>query len=463
MPVSASLRLPSSLVARMAAILFAGLLSAQLASLWFQWDERAMVVTQARGLNFADRLVDAVRQLEASPPTERPSVIASLRAEQLDVQTLTASEVATQTPRGGISDTLTARLGSPREIRSAGGMGAGMGPGRGIASHGGQATHTARDFRRSFDVRLSDGQWVRIAETDETNAAPAFSQALIAQLLLTLFIASVVVMIAVRQATLPLKKLAQAADALGSDLAAPPLPETGPAETRQAAQAFNRMQSRIRRLVDERARALAAVSHDLRTPLTRLRLRAELVDDETLRDQMAADLEAMATMIDATLDYLRGLHDSEALRPIDMNALLQSLADDSAVLGRQVSISGDALAPYNGRLSALRRALQNLIDNAIHYGHGARLVVDDNPAELYITVEDDGPGIPPAELARVTEPFYRPDASRSRETGGVGLGLSIVSDIALLHGGELQLANRPTGGLRATLRLPRRPPAVRRR
>jgi signal transduction histidine kinase len=215
------------------------------------------------------------------------------------------------------------------------------------------------------------------------------------------------------------------------------------------------MQARIKRLVSERSRALAAVSHDLRTPLTRLRLRAELVDDAKLRDQMAADLDAMAAMIDATLDYLRGLQTSEAVRPIDINALLASMSEDALVLGRRISIQGQALTPYAGRLSALRRALQNLIDNAIKYGSCAHLRVEDDAGELRIMVEDEGPGIEPGELARVTEPYYRPDASRNSATGGVGLGLSIAKDIALLHGGDLVLANRPQGGLCATLKLPR--------
>jgi len=134
-----------------------------------------------------------------------------------------------------------------------------------------------------------------------------------------------------------------------------------------------------------------------------------------------------------------------------MNALLQSLAEDTAVLGKSIEVEGMAQSPYTGRLSALRRALQNLIDNAIKYGHSACIRIEDNTDDLRIVVEDEGPGIPPAELARVTEPFYRPDASRSRETGGVGLGLSIVKDIALMHGGELILANRAQGGLSATL------------
>jgi len=455
--------LTGSLFARMATILLVGLLAAQLASLWLQWNERAAVVSQARGLNFADRMVEAIRVLEAEPVEQRETALDSLRATGLQLTLIADDQVSPHEPRGQIQSTLSSRLGSARAIRSLGGgggggggmggmggkNGAGFGNGGGMMAHGNPAT-------RSFDVRLKDGQWVRIAAGNETSAPPALSNALIAQLLITLLIVTAVVMLAVRQATRPLQRLASAADTLGADLDAAPLDETGPTETRRAAQAFNRMQARIKRLVDERARALAAVSHDLRTPLTRMRLRAELVDDEKLREQMATDLDAMGTMIDATLDYLRGLQDNEAVRPIDMNALLQSLAEDAAVLGKIIHVDGMAQTPYPGRLLALRRAVQNLIDNAIKYGHRAHIRVEDSDAALRIVLDDEGPGIAPGELARVTEPYYRPDASRSRETGGVGLGLSIVKDIALLHGGELLLANRPQGGLSATLVLPRK-------
>ena len=441
--------LPSSLFARMALILFAGLLAAQLGSIWLQWGERATVVSQARGLNFTDRLADAIRALEAADPAHRDSSIATLQSNGLRVALIKDDQVSPNPPRGQIQAMLAARLGSERDVRSVGSSVGGM-------QHGGPGAMQQRAMR-NFDVRLSDGQWVRVSAVHETDTPPALSSDLITNLLITLIIVSAVVMIAVRQATNPLKHLAEAADTLGRNLDAPPLAEEGPAETRRAAQAFNRMQSRIKRLVDERARALAAVSHDLRTPLTRLRLRAELVDDEKLRDQMAADLDAMSAMIDSTLDYLRGLQDSEVARPIDMNALLQSLAEDAEVLGKKICVEGIAKGPYTGRLTALRRALQNLIDNAIKYGHSASIRIEDDDATLHLIVEDEGPGIPLTELDRVTEPFYRPDASRSRETGGVGLGLSIVKDIALMHGGELVLTNRAQGGLSAMLLLARLP------
>jgi len=443
-----------SLFARMALILLGGLLAAQLVSVWLQWGERATVVSQARGLHFVDRIAEAVRVLEAGDPAQRSATLSTLQSNDLRVVIIAADQVFPNAPRGQMHATLGAQLGAGREIRFQGGGGSGWGSGGGGGGGGGGMQQRGNPLR-SFDVRLHDGQWVRITASNEA-AAPALPNELIAQLLITLLIVTAVVMFAVRQATRPLQQLAEAADTLGRDLDAAPLAEEGPAETRRAAQAFNRMQGRIKRLVDERSRALAAVSHDLRTPLTRLRLRTELVDDEKLREQMAADLESMAAMIDATLDYLRGLQDSEPACRIDINALLHSLAEDAAVLGKAISIDGLAQAPYSGRLTALRRALQNLIDNAIKYGHCAHLRVDDSAESLRIVVEDDGPGIPPAEINRVSEPYYRPDSSRSRETGGVGLGLSIVKDIALLHGGEIRLANRPQGGLSATLVLPRK-------
>jgi len=457
MPVATQLgwrTLASSLYARMALILLAGLLVAQGVSIWLQWGERAAVVTQARGLHMMDRIAEAVRLLEANAPAQRQTALAALQYDGLRVALITEQQAQAGTPRETLQATLSERLGSPREIRVLGGSGMGKGPGMGAGMGAGQQHG---NLRRTFDVRLADGQWIRVTTATESDApAPALSNILIIQLLVSLALVGAVVMIAVRQATRPLQQLAQAADKLGQDLDASPLAEAGSAETRRAAQAFNRMQAKIKRLVSERARALAAVSHDLRTPLTRLRLRTELIDDEPLRDQMAADLESMAAMIDATLDYLRGLQTHEAVRAIDINALLESMTDDARVLGRHIQIDGQAFQPFSARLIGLRRALQNLIDNAFKYAQGARIRVQDSAASLLITVEDDGPGIAPSDLPKVTEPYFRADSARSQPGDGVGLGLSIVRDIALMHDGELILTNRVQGGLSATLCLPRR-------
>ena len=443
---------PASLSARMAAILLVGIFAAQGVSFWLHWSERATVVSEARGLHMADRIADAVRRLEADPTPGHARALAALQSDELRVTAIAADQVLPHVPRGQIGASIAAQLGSEREIRSPGGM-AGMGRG-GMGGMGGMGRVQRESAQRSFDVRLQDGQWVRIVAAREA-PAPALPANFIAQLIVSLAIVGLVAVFAVRQAAKPLQQLAQAADSLGRDLDAPPLAEAGSTEMRSAAQAFNRMRERLRRLIDERSRALAAVSHDLRTPLTRLRLRAELIENDKLREQIGGDLDAMAQMIDATLGYLRGLQENEPARLIDINALLDSLAEDFAALGKPVGVEGRAVVPYRGRLSGLRRALQNLIDNACKYGRSPRVCIADDASALRLAVEDDGPGIPPKALGRVTEPYYRPDAARAADSGGVGLGLSIVKDVAVSHGGELILANRPQGGLSATLVLPR--------
>ena len=277
---------------------------------------------------------------------------------------------------------------------------------------------------------------------------------------LTLGAVIVVALVAVRWVTKPLQQMASAATAFAHDLDAAPLDEVGPTEVRRAAEAFNFMQKRLRQLVVERGRALAAVSHDLRTPLTRMRLRAELVEDPALQAKLNADIDAMKGMVNSVLAYLRGLEDAEPIQPINMEALLSSIVEDEQALGRQVSFQESAPGraapgPYPGKLSILKRAVTNLIDNAVAHGQTVAVRIEDSAAALRVVIEDDGPGIPSADLARVTEPFVRLDASRRLNTGGVGLGLAIVRDAAAYHGGQLILENREEGGLRASLMLPR--------
>jgi signal transduction histidine kinase len=301
-------------------------------------------------------------------------------------------------------------------------------------------------------LHLGDRAWLILRGEIQAAGIPSRFWVHMALTLMAVIAAS---LIAVRMITRPKRRLAEAADAFGRALDTPPAPVEGPAETRQAAEAFNRMQERLRRLIAERSRALAAVSHDLRTPLTRMRLRAELVEDEALRADIHADIDLMQSMVEATLDYLRGLRDNEPVQTIDIPALLASLAADEQALGRPVTLGEARAAPYPGRLSALKRAIANLVDNAVKYGREAELSVIDGPHELRVIVEDRGPGIAEPDLERVIEPYVRLEASRSRETGGVGLGLAIARDAARLHGGDVRLEPRPGRGLRALLRLPR--------
>jgi signal transduction histidine kinase len=252
----------------------------------------------------------------------------------------------------------------------------------------------------------------------------------------------------------PLQQLTGAAEALGQDLKRPPLPEDGPREVQQAARAFNTMQRRLSALIDDRTRVLTALSHDLKTPLTRMRLRADLLDDDEQRLRFESDLKEMETMVAHTLEFMRGLGGNEPRQPLDMMALLAALQSDNEAMGRTVRIEGGAAVPFTGAASLLKRALANLVDNAVLYGGQATVRVEQTADTLTLRIQDNGPGMPEAELERVFEPFYRLEASRSRATGGTGLGLGIARNIARAQGGDVVLRNLGEGGLEAVLSLP---------
>ncbi len=215
------------------------------------------------------------------------------------------------------------------------------------------------------------------------------------------------------------------------------------------------MQQRIRTQLAQQSRFLAAVSHDLRTPLTRMSLRIEGIDDSQVRYRLRQDLAEMNGLIDATLYYLRERDGAAVPRQrVDVEALLQAGGGDATEIGQDVRLSGHA-EPLLAYPAELRRAVVNLVENAHRYGGSARIELTDSPERVVIDVCDSGPGIPEEEMSRVLEPFYRLESSRNRSTGGVGMGLAIAADIVARHGGELTLANRPEGGLRVRLVLPR--------
>lgn len=303
-------------------------------------------------------------------------------------------------------------------------------------------------------VRLSDGAVVTFQQIlpEEVIAWPV---RLLLTLLVLLISVAVLAALAVRALTRPLTVLANAATELGRDIRRPPLLESGPLEVRRAAMAFNTMQERLIRYIEDRDRILAAVSHDLKTPITRLRLRTELQDDLPSRDKFLADLDDMQRMVQTSLDFLRGGEDSEPMAPVDLNALLDCLREDAEDVGQMVEVEGVAGQPLRCRPLALKRCLTNLVDNALKYGQRADIEVQDTPQRLTLSIRDRGPGIPAEELNKVFEPFYRLESSRNQDTGGAGLGLSIARNIARAHGGDLRLRNHPQGGLEAILELPR--------
>jgi signal transduction histidine kinase len=255
----------------------------------------------------------------------------------------------------------------------------------------------------------------------------------------------------------PIKQLAIAAGELGQDIDQPPLPEQGPTEIRRAAAAFNLMQARIRRQIRHRTHMLAAITHDLQTPLTRLRLRLEKVGDAELREKLIGDLAQMQQMVREGLDLTRSMDSSEPMQRLDIDSLLDSVCADASDAGLDVTQSGRSHASILAQPNALRRCLTNLVDNAIKYGRSAEVSIAIENDKVAIRIRDHGGGIPAELLEAVFEPFYRLETSRSRDTGGTGLGLTIARNIAENHGAALTLSNCPDGGLQACLLIPVRP------
>jgi len=316
------------------------------------------------------------------------------------------------------------------------------------------AAHRDSALRYDVGVRFPDGGTELFRVTRMPGGAP-LPRNLRFNLTLLLVILVIALFVTARSITRPLSALARAADSIGRDARPEKLPEAGARELRDAARAFNTMQDRLNRYLDSRARVLAAMSHDLKTPLTRLRLQAETLEDAALQARIVKELTEMELMVREALSLFRGLDDGEPAVPVDVNELVESVRQAFAEMGAAVSVSGRALAPFTAKAQALKRCLTNLISNAVNFGTRADVRLEDN-GELLIRVRDAGPGIPPGELEQVFEPFYRLEHSRNRDSGGTGLGLTIARDIAQAYGGTLILANLPEGGLEAVLRLPRR-------
>ncbi len=303
------------------------------------------------------------------------------------------------------------------------------------------------------EISLPDGRWLVMTVSDYAPRIVSISHAVmvVSPLLILIGLLS---MMAARQLAAPIRKFAAAAERLGVDTSALPLPERGPHELRVATRAFNQMQERLRRFVDDRTQMLAAMSHDLRTPLNRLRLRVEFIEDDEQQRKMFADLEAMNAMIDSVLAFARDDARREARRFVDIGILVEDISEDAADAGSSVSYSGPRGVNVCCRPTAIGRAVGNLVDNAVKYAQTAQIRLIQETERVTIVVEDDGPGIPANELEKVFIPFYRLEPSRNADTGGVGLGLSISRTIAREHGGDVTLANRNSGGLCARMTLP---------
>jgi signal transduction histidine kinase len=456
--------LPASLFGRLVFVLLAGLLPALLFSSAVQYQSWQQQIAQEKGLHLAQHIVNSVQTLESFPATEQPLVIRALNSPRLRIFLSPAPAPAQCVPNSpipdfaqGFHDFLSYAFEQKHEfcmmVADAEEIPA---PSAAIASQDPDYINRFQWFGRTFlvETQLQDGTWLGVEH--RTGSGHALSWPL--RLLLTLGVMLAVVislsLLAVRHLTRPLNLLARAASHLGRDIDYPPLAEKGPLEVRRAAQAFNIMKARLQRYIKDRARLLGAISHDLKTPVTRLRLRAEMLEDEELRGAFIKDLDEMQEMISATMDFMRGAENPENVQMMDLCALLESIQGNQEAIGHAVTINGDFIPPCPVRPLAMKRCLENLIVNGVKYGEAVDISVERQKDEIFIRIADHGPGIPDEKLETVFEPFYRLESSRNRDTGGHGLGLSIARNIARAHGGDLHLRNLPGGGLEAVLRLP---------
>ena len=439
---------PRSLGARTALVLLVGLIIVQGLGLTIHAFDRLDIQRLAQSRDLAIRVVSLYRTLALTEPARRPAVIADLRRTPGLRASLSTDPLDTDLPQMPVPEQRLLRvnmnllpIGSP-QLRW-----------KDLVIYGGSSWTQVQ-----IGLRFPDNGWLNVT-ADLEPLRPWHSPTFLIAFILMTAAAALLTVWAVRRMMKPVRTLAEAAEALGRDVNAPPLREDGPTEIATAAVAFNTMAARIRRFVEDRTELLTAIGHDLRTPITRLKLRAEFVDDDEQRAKILADLEELEAMVSATLAFGRDARTSEPVTAIDLAELLRTILDDAADarpdLQDALNYEGLPHLAIHARSLSMKRALTNLVNNAVSYAASARVrLLPPENRMIVVQIEDNGPGIPPSELERVFEPFHRGEPSRNRETGGVGLGLPIARNIIRAHGGDITLANRAEGGVRATVTLP---------
>lgn len=429
---------PRTLFARVTLIIVVGLAIAQLLTFAAIRYERGMALRELMMLGIERDIASSIALLDRLPAGERQDWLARLERRNYRFE-LGASAAGSPVDLPGSQRFVQAIVDAMRPFEVANTV---------------QIPGPREGFQ--IEVRLRDGSVVLVHAQRVGMPVPNW---VLWVLLVQLAVLAVCAWVAVRLVTRPLAQLAAAADDLGPDLKAQLLAESGPSEVAHAARAFNAMQRRIASYMAERVEILAAISHDLQTPITRMRLRTDLMDNEQDRRKLQQDLDAMHALVREGVTYARTLHGAaEPPCRIDAQALLESIVADYEDAGQQVQLEGRADTAIVTRPNALRRILTNLIDNALKFGRDVSLRVQPEPQRLVLSVLDRGPGIPPDQLEAVLKPFYRVEGSRNRSTGGTGLGLAIVQQLATALGAQFELRNRAEGGLEARLTLATRAP-----
>jgi signal transduction histidine kinase len=443
-----------SISTRIFLILLFGVLSAALLTWWFAYGERQYSLNLERNNHRSERVEryeQLVHALAALPIEHRTRLLTTV--PRMGIKSIAVPIVASNyLPVSPSAQALMEKLRSKYEVQALPAS-----PTQCIARPN---DRTTPDSCEAIIVVFPDNGAIQLTVSPTRSGSTPIQTETIFYWLLFLSIIAALAWIVSRMTIKPLKKLAQAATDLGADLNRPPLPEQGALEILQATRAFNSMQKQIRDYIQERTQMLAAITHDLQTPLTRIRLRLEKVEEDGLREKLINDLSDIQSMVKEGLDLARSMDNNEQWQVLDLDSLLQSLCDDAQDAGHQVSLNGKTNAKISARPQSLQRCLNNLIDNAINYGDVAQIFVtlgqDTEQGQVIIRICDQGPGIPVELQEKVLEPFFRIEDSRSRESGGTGLGLTIAHNILLQHQGKFELINRPEGGLMVKLSLPLR-------
>lgn len=437
--------LPGSVAGQMTLVLVAGMLLVVVAGI------AVGTATMGGGqASLVDRVATLVAVAEAAPAAARPAVYAGAERAGLSIRDVAGTEASPPVLPDWFTDRLAERLAS--ELAPLGARVLTVGH---TVGAGGRTQVWASRGPILVRVALSDGTQLHVVARGRWSPLELMSRLAPILFVIGIGLTGLAVWVA-RRITRPLGRFAEATVRLGADVAAAaPLDEKGPSEIREVARALNTMQAQIRRLLEGRTHMLAAVSHDLRTPLTRLRLRTEFVEDDQERAKMLKDLDEMEAMIHAAITYVRSDGGGESPVTVDIGDLLEEIRVEMVEAGHRVRLERPGGVPWEGRSLALKRALRNLLENAVNYGGHAEIRVAMTLLDITITVEDGGPGIADEEIEKVFTPFYRLERSRSRDTGGVGLGLAVARAVIREHGGDITLSNRHEGGLRQTVVLPR--------
>ena len=441
-------------------LIVAALAVAQTISLWLFVDERGLAVRAALGFEAAGRAANVALLLEEAPESLQQAILRAANSPlvRFDLSDIPAVDHESHADGGAVEARVRGLLGgaNDREIRvELHEVEQGIPPMPHLAPemaemHLAMMRGELSAIEMQLSIALADGQWLNVGTRFERPPLQWPWASIVSFGITAAIILVSACWFLLTRLTGPLLRVSRAADRLGKGEAVDPLPLIGPSEVRGLTQAFNRMQARLTRFVADRTRLLAALGHDLRSPLTAMRVRAEMVDEDETRESLVASIEEMQEMVDATLAFARGMASSEVYETVDLKTYLKQLQADM--------IDGFTLDTANSisvrlRPQSVRRALRNIIENAQRYGGGAEVTFVHDAEYVQIRVSDNGPGVPEAELEQVFEPFFRLEKSRSRETGGTGLGLSIARTIVRAHGGDVALTNRTEGGLLVTVTL----------